>query len=345
MSMNEEVTMNEPQQAVPQAEVKVKPLSDNPVLAFFQKIWRWWLGVWYGFADKHPKGSSIIYKVFFFVVFSYGVTIWQYLVMTFLPLAMKGLGTEPWGWPNVPLFEGSEAFIIFGDSRGLGYWLAFEIAVFTAQCINFPLQRNITYKSKGNPWFQAMWYFIGWIGVSILTGALWGLCNVFIQAWGWPDAVAGLVQTFITGGVSMIIFFFIFLVIFPDQQKMAAKAEKKVEELKVRGASAEEIAAAEAKAVVFREKAKLDTARKEEITARSTANAKAVSWEASCKLLEKMKAEGKPEEELTAQEQIVSEKYQIALEAAVKRDEAIAANQTAIREVEEARAARAVRAA
>ncbi len=341
MSMNEEA-MNVPQEsAAPQAEVRVKPLSDNPVLAFFQKIWRWWLGVWYGFADKHPKGSSILYKVFFFVVFSYGVTIWQYIVMTFLPLAMTGLGTEPWGWPNVPLFEGSETFIIFGDSRGLGYWIAFEIAVFTAQCINFPLQRNITYKSKGNPWFQAMWYFIGWVGVSILTGALWGLCNVFIQAWGWPDAVAGLVQTFITGGVSMIIFFFIFLVIFPDQQKMAANAEKKLEALKARGASAEEIAAAEEKAVVLREKANLDAARKEEITARSTANAKAVAWEASKNMLEKMKAEGKSEEELAAQEKIVDEKYRQALEAAVKRDESIAANDAAIKEVEAARAARA----
>ena len=341
MSMNEEAAMSAPQETAAQAEVRVKPLSDNPVLAFFQKIWRWWLGVWYGFADKHPKGSSILYKVFFFVVFSYGVTIWQYIVMTFLPLAMTGLGTEPWGWPNVPLFEGSETFIIFGDSRGLGYWIAFEIAVFTAQCINFPLQRNITYKSKGNPWFQAMWYFIGWVGVSILTGALWGLCNVFIQAWGWPDAVAGLVQTFITGGVSMIIFFFIFLVIFPDQQKMAANAEKKLEALKARGASAEEIAAAEEKAVVLREKANLDAARKEEITARSTANAKAVAWEASKNMLEKMKAEGKSEEELAAQEKIVDEKYRQALEAAVKRDESIAANDAAIKEVEAARAARA----
>lgn len=339
--MNEEAAMSAPQEPAAQAEVRIKPLSDNPFLAFFQKIWRWWLGVWYGFADKHPKGSSILYKVFFFVVFSYGVTIWQYIVMTFLPLAMTGLGTEPWGWPNVPLFEGSETFIIFGDSRGLGYWIAFEIAVFTAQCINFPLQRNITYKSKGNPWFQAMWYFIGWVGVSILTGALWGICNVFIQAWGWPDAVAGLVQTFITGGVSMIIFFFIFLVIFPDQQKMAATAEKKVETLKANGAPAEKIAVAEEKAVLLREKATLDTARKEAITAVSTANAKAVAWEASKNLLEKMKAENKPAEEISAQEKIVDEKYRQALEAAVKRDESIAANDAAIKEVEAARAARA----
>ena len=86
---------------------------------------------------------------------------------------------------------GGRNFIIFGDEQGWGYFIAFEIAVFTAQCINFPLQRNITYRSHGNPWFQAMWYFIGWVLVSIATNAIWGICNAFLLHWGSPDELNG----------------------------------------------------------------------------------------------------------------------------------------------------------
>ena len=46
---------------------------------------------------------------------------------------------------------------------GLGYFISYEVGSFLAQCINFPLQRNITFKSKGNPVYQAMWYFIAWV--------------------------------------------------------------------------------------------------------------------------------------------------------------------------------------
>ncbi len=213
-------------------EVKLeqKPLSSNVVAAFFQRIYRWWIGVWYGFAQKHPKLSSWIYKIGFFLIFSYGVTIWQYIVMTFLPYL---IGYDPnnystWGWAPFQIM--GEDCTILGDAKGLSYFIAYEIAVFTAQCINFPLQRNITYRSHGNPWFQAMWYFIGWVIISLVMNLIWGVVNCFMMAWGWPDAVIGLVKTFITGGVSMVIFFFIFMIIFPnvdkDEQTKVAKAEK-----------------------------------------------------------------------------------------------------------------------
>ena len=84
-------------------EQQLKPLSSNPFLAFFQKIWRWWLGVWYTFAEKHPKLSNLIYMVFFFIVFSEGVTIIQFIIMTFLPYAFEGLWTTPFVWPAVAL--------------------------------------------------------------------------------------------------------------------------------------------------------------------------------------------------------------------------------------------------
>lgn len=91
-----------------------------------------------------------------------------------------------------------------------------------AQCINFPLQRNITFKSKGNPAYQAMWYFIAWVIISLI-------CNGFNNLW-MPiaavyvaPAIYNLLVTFITGGVSMVIFFFVFKVIFPEGEASGQK--------------------------------------------------------------------------------------------------------------------------
>ncbi|MFA6830098.1 MAG: hypothetical protein WCR67_05295, partial [Bacilli bacterium] len=122
------------------------------------------------------------------------------------------------------------------DTNGLGYFLAFEIAVFTAQCINFPLQRNITYRSHGNVAVQIMWYFIGWLLISFATNAIWGFLNCLFTSWGWYlvgaeglATLAGLFKTILTGGISMVIFFFIFLIIFPAGAADTSREEAKKE--------------------------------------------------------------------------------------------------------------------
>lgn len=267
---------------------ELKPLSENAFVRFFQKIWRGWLGAWYGFADKHPKLAPWIYKVFFFIVFSYGVTIWQFIVMTFLPYAFTSLGTGNWGWPNTPVGDFTDhgaTYILFGDANGLGYFIAYEIAVFTAQCINFPLQRNITYRSHGNPWYQAMWYFIGWVLVSVFTLAIWGIINVFFTHWGWYvegneglATVAGLVKTVLTGGISMVIFFFIFLVIFPDNNAVVKRAQAKLDKLTAAGADQAKIDAAKAKLDEAKKKADFSNAEKDAAQARSKFNSAAMKY-------------------------------------------------------------------
>jgi len=197
---------------------------------------------WKRFAFRHPEGSKLIYQVFYFIVFSEGVTIWQYLLLTFLPMmfGLKLAGTQ-FMWPSISMgtYNGTELFynilgytinydasgnVIIGG--GLGYFIAFEIATFTAQCINFPLQRNITYKSHGNPWYQAMWYFIGWLLISFLCNAINGAWIPFAQLY-LPPAVYNLLVMFATGGISMIIFFFVFRIIFPEGEP---KKEEKIAE-------------------------------------------------------------------------------------------------------------------
>lgn len=173
---------------------------------------------------------------------------------------------------------------------GVGNFIAFEIAVFTAQCINFPLQRNITFRSKGNPVVQAIWYFIGWLAISVALNALWGIMNPLMLWWNWPDPVIQLLKTVITGGISMIIFFFIFLIIFPDANKVAKKARAKADAAKESG-NAEAAAAAELNAVRKEEDAKLTNARQARYKAISQANSRAVAFGSVVKNAEKAKAE------------------------------------------------------
>lgn len=44
-----------------------------------------WLEIWCGFEEKHPKLAKWVYQIAFFFVFSMGVTVFQYLVFTFMP--------------------------------------------------------------------------------------------------------------------------------------------------------------------------------------------------------------------------------------------------------------------
>lgn len=197
------------------------------------KIKAWWRIRWNPFEEKHPKLAKWLYQIFYFFVFSMMVTVFQYLVFTFMPgfLGEELAGTE-FMWPQVPmrifgveftwsllgynvLYDAAGAVAIGG---GLGYFISYEVGSFLAQCINFPLQRNITFKSHGNPWYQAMWYFFAWIVISLI-------CNGFNNLW-MPiaseyvaPAVYNLLVTVITGGVSMVIFFFVFKIIFPEGEK------------------------------------------------------------------------------------------------------------------------------
>ena len=50
-----------------------------------------WIGIWNDFEEKHPKLSKWVYQIFYFFVFSMMVTVFQYLVFTFMP-GMLGNG-------------------------------------------------------------------------------------------------------------------------------------------------------------------------------------------------------------------------------------------------------------
>ena len=65
---------------------------------------KWWGSIWDPFEEKHPALAKWIYQIFYFFVFSMGVTIFQYLVFTFMPgmLGLELAGTE-FMWPQKEL--------------------------------------------------------------------------------------------------------------------------------------------------------------------------------------------------------------------------------------------------
>ena len=305
---------------------QIKPLSGNGFVAFWQKLYRGYLGWWVGFCDKHPKGSKLLKEFVVMFLFSNLVTIWQALVMIFLPYAFKAIWDVPFVWPalalpwkdgvgnplNYAIFNEPVKFLMLDGSialastkeqvalftlglgklqmSGLGNFIAFEIAVFTAQCINFPLQRNITFKSKGNPWIQAIWYFIGWVGISVGVNAVWGIINPLLLWWDWADWIIALIKTFITGGVSMIVFFPIFKIIFPDIHKEAEKQREKYNKMVEAGVAADALAAQLAKTEKLEAESKKLTLEQNAAKATSLASNKALRYFALNDSLEKAEA-------------------------------------------------------
>lgn len=185
---------------------------------------------WRAYALKHPKAAKWLYQIFYFYVFSLSVTIFQYLMFTFLPYLMgMELAATEFMWPQIPVtFAGyhykwnilgydiarnAAGQVVIGG--GLGYFISYELGAFLAQCINFPLQRNITFKSRGNISWQILWYVVAWLLISLFCNAINGLWLPIAQQNTSPG-VYNLLVTFITGGVSMVIYFFVFKIIFPE---------------------------------------------------------------------------------------------------------------------------------
>lgn len=87
---------------------------------------------------------------------------------------------------------------------------------FTAQCINFPLQRNITFRSHGKIPPQIVGYFFGWIGVTLVVNSINSIWVGVAGTLGVPDFIYNIITTVLTGGVSMVIFFVVNKIIFPE---------------------------------------------------------------------------------------------------------------------------------
>ena len=194
-----------------------------------QRIKNWWGRTWGGFAEKHPKAAKWMREGGLFVIVSNLITVMKYFILQGLPYAFENLKDVEFGWPGIPvsLFGVNFDWNIFGYAvkyndagqvivgGGLGYFIAYMIAMGIGEIINFPIQKNFVFRSKGNLGKQIVWYVIAFIIINCIVNSIncvWvAVAGLFV-----PDFVYNIGTTVLNGGISMIIFFFVNKIIFPE---------------------------------------------------------------------------------------------------------------------------------
>ena len=176
--------------------------------------------------EKHPKAAQWIREGGLFLVFSYVVTFIKMLLLMFLPNLFHGLvGDAEWLFPGIPvsLFGVDFKLSIIGNpleigsdgsyliSSGLAFTLANLTAIFFGECINFPLQRNVTFKSHGPVVPQIIAHFLATVVVFLVMNlftCVWNPITVaLISNEALRNTVSSIVTTVVTGGVAMVIIF------------------------------------------------------------------------------------------------------------------------------------------
>ena len=172
------------------------------------------------FAEKHPKAAQWIREGGLFLIFSYVVTFIKWALLTFLPALFVGLvGSEGWGWPGIDVtIAGVPLQLnIIGNAAadgGVAFTLANFVTIMIGEIINFPLQRNITFRSHGPVFPQILCHFAGALAVFFVMNLFTCVWNPVTAAFGVPDAIRNIVTTVVTGGVAMVIIFAIDKTIF-----------------------------------------------------------------------------------------------------------------------------------
>lgn len=176
------------------------------------------------FAEKHPKLAEWIRKGGLFVIFSYVVTFIKMLLLMFLPAFFRGMvGNAEWLWPNIPvtILGVKLNLAILGNalatdangviSGGLAFTLANLTTIFLGECINFPLQRNVTFKSHGPLVPQISMHLLATIAVFLVMNlftCIWNpVTNALIANEALRNTIQSIVTTVVTGGVAMVIIF------------------------------------------------------------------------------------------------------------------------------------------
>lgn len=184
---------------------------------------------WNDFAEKHPKAAKWIREGGLFIIVSNAVTVLKYLMLQFLPAAFKSLPLVDFGWPGKTITVLGESFKwnILGydvNHGGLPYFCAYMVAMVLGEAINFPIQRSLVFRSKGNVWYQILWYVIAFCVITCIVNSInciWvAVAGKFV-----PDWVYNIGTTVLNGGVSMVIFFFVNKIIFPEGE--ASKQKKR----------------------------------------------------------------------------------------------------------------------
>lgn len=188
---------------------------------------------WRNFAEDH---KNIMEFLKFFII-SNGVTVLQMILMPvfkgiFVHTGLMDINFQL--WPVGREADGSTYYIFnyaagaldAGGGGGLAYFLAVQITMAIAQVINFFLQRNVTFKSKGNVYKAAMWYVIAYIIITLSAAALQGwykepIYTLFIHTWNMGkkgETIADLITMIINCIISFWVYYPILKILFREDK-------------------------------------------------------------------------------------------------------------------------------
>ena len=185
--------------------------------------------IWDGFADKNPKAAQWVREGGLFFLVSNFITLFKYLILTFLPLAFAFMGNRDFGFPGVDVtilgVEFKWYIIGYGaEQGGLAYFTAYMVAMVIGEVINFFIQRKWVFRSNGNILRQGGWYLLAFCVVTCIVNSInciWvAVAGNFVGGW-----LYNIGTTVLNGGVSMVVFFIVNKIVFNDA-KMSKTTEK-----------------------------------------------------------------------------------------------------------------------
>ena len=178
------------------------------------------MNFWNNFAAKHPAAARWVREGGLFVIVSNLITVFKYLLLQFLPKAFASLPVVDFGWPGIDITLFGETFkwnILGYDAAhgGLPYFCAYMIAMVIGECINFPIQRSFVFRSKRPVGPQIACYVVAFCIVTVIVNSInciWvDVAGQWVAPW-----LYNIGTTVLNGGVSMVVFFFVNKIIFPE---------------------------------------------------------------------------------------------------------------------------------
>lgn len=112
-----------------------------------------------------------------FVIVCNLITVFKYILLQFLPAAFANMPKVDFGWPGIEVTMLGATFkwnILGYDAEhgGLPYFCAYMIAMILGEVINFPIQRNVVFRSKGNLTRQIVWYVVAFCVITCIVNSI-----------------------------------------------------------------------------------------------------------------------------------------------------------------------------
>ena len=184
---------------------------------------------WNHFAERHPSLSQWVREGGLFIIVSNAITVFKYVLLTFLPGAFAFLGSRDFGFPGIDLtlFGIKFKWYIIGygaEQGGAAYFTAYMIAMLIGEMINFFVQRSWVFRSKGNILRQGMWYLLAFCVVTCIVNSIncaWAaVAGHFVATW-----LYNIGTTVLNGGVSMVVFFIVNKIVFKNKETNRESSE------------------------------------------------------------------------------------------------------------------------